>query len=127
MKTAFSNISTTKRLSLSLSKPTWTYCCNRIANKRFQTCSSAPSAVFRAAALTTCALFLTPSSRALLDATDHYTQSRRFDSFFMSTHITERDGTGTIIVAPKNEANQSGLVVICHGLGDTAEGGTNKK
>lgn len=25
-------------------------------------------------------------------------------------------------VAPKNEAEQSGLVVICHGLGDTAEG-----
>jgi hypothetical protein len=42
----------------------------------------------------------------------------------MSTHVTERDGTGTITVAPKNEANQSGLVVVCHGLGDTAEGVT---
>eukprot|EP00529_Nitzschia_sp_RCC80_P026650 CAMPEP_0113486568 /NCGR_PEP_ID=MMETSP0014_2-20120614/25063_1 /TAXON_ID=2857 /ORGANISM="Nitzschia sp." /LENGTH=282 /DNA_ID=CAMNT_0000380243 /DNA_START=204 /DNA_END=1052 /DNA_ORIENTATION=- /assembly_acc=CAM_ASM_000159 len=37
------------------------------------------------------------------------------------THNTERDGT-TITVAPKNEGEQSGLVVICHGLGDTAEG-----
>ena len=39
-----------------------------------------------------------------------------------STHTTERDGTGTITVSPKNEAAQSGLVVIMHGLGDTAEG-----
>jgi alpha-beta hydrolase superfamily lysophospholipase len=39
-----------------------------------------------------------------------------------SIHITERDGSGTITVSPRNEASQSGLVVICHGLGDTAEG-----
>ena len=38
------------------------------------------------------------------------------------THITERDGSGTITVSPRNEAEQSGLVVISHGLGDTAEG-----
>jgi lysophospholipase-2 len=38
------------------------------------------------------------------------------------THITERDGAGTITVSPRNEADQSALVVICHGLGDTAEG-----
>ena len=38
------------------------------------------------------------------------------------THITERDGSGTITVSPRNEAQQSGLVVISHGLGDTAEG-----
>jgi hypothetical protein len=49
-----------------------------------------------------------------------------FDSSFFagrmsSAYTTERDGT-TITVAPKNEADQSGLVVICHGLGDTAEG-----
>lgn len=36
--------------------------------------------------------------------------------------VTERDGKGTITVAPKNEADQSALVVICHGLGDSAEG-----
>jgi hypothetical protein len=35
---------------------------------------------------------------------------------------TERDGSGTITVSPKNEGDQSALVVICHGLGDTAEG-----
>jgi lysophospholipase-2 len=39
----------------------------------------------------------------------------------MSTFITERND-GTITVSPKNEASQSGLVVISHGLGDTAEG-----
>lgn len=35
---------------------------------------------------------------------------------------TERSGDGTITVAPRNEADQSALMVICHGLGDTAEG-----
>lgn len=40
----------------------------------------------------------------------------------MSTHITERDGAGTITVSPRNEASQSALMVICHGLGDSAEG-----
>ena len=39
----------------------------------------------------------------------------------MSSSITTRDG-GTITVAPRNEAQQSALVVIAHGLGDTAEG-----
>lgn len=34
---------------------------------------------------------------------------------------TERSG-GTITVSPRNEADQSGLIVISHGLGDTAEG-----
>ena len=36
--------------------------------------------------------------------------------------ITERDGKGTITMTPKNEADQSALLVICHGLGDTADG-----
>jgi len=39
----------------------------------------------------------------------------------MSTHSTERSN-GTITVAPRNEAAQSALIVICHGLGDSAEG-----
>ena len=38
------------------------------------------------------------------------------------TFLTERIGDGTITVAPRNEATQSALVVISHGLGDTAEG-----
>ena len=38
------------------------------------------------------------------------------------THTTQRDGSGTITVAPSNEAEQSALIVISHGLGDTAEG-----
>jgi predicted dienelactone hydrolase len=37
------------------------------------------------------------------------------------SYITERNG-GTITVSPRNEADQSALVVISHGLGDTAEG-----
>jgi lysophospholipase-2 len=40
----------------------------------------------------------------------------------MSTHTTERDGSGTITVSPRNEASQTALMVICHGLGDSAEG-----
>ena len=38
----------------------------------------------------------------------------------MST--TERTSDGLITVSPKNEGDQSALVVISHGLGDTAEG-----
>lgn len=34
---------------------------------------------------------------------------------------TQRSG-GTITISPKNEADQSGLIVISHGLGDSAEG-----
>ena len=37
------------------------------------------------------------------------------------SHTTERSG-GVITVSPTNEAEQSALVVISHGLGDTAEG-----
>eukprot|EP00586_Coscinodiscus_wailesii_P022324 CAMPEP_0172509348 /NCGR_PEP_ID=MMETSP1066-20121228/219618_1 /TAXON_ID=671091 /ORGANISM="Coscinodiscus wailesii, Strain CCMP2513" /LENGTH=286 /DNA_ID=CAMNT_0013287785 /DNA_START=296 /DNA_END=1156 /DNA_ORIENTATION=+ len=37
-------------------------------------------------------------------------------------HITTRESSGTIIIAPRDESKQSALVVICHGLGDTAEG-----
>lgn len=36
--------------------------------------------------------------------------------------LTERADNGVITVSPRNEAQQSGLVVICHGLGDSAEG-----
>lgn len=38
----------------------------------------------------------------------------------MPFHTERTDGT--ITVSPKNEAEQSGLVIISHGLGDTAEG-----
>jgi lysophospholipase-2 len=37
------------------------------------------------------------------------------------TYVTERNN-GVVTVSPRNEAQQSGLVVICHGLGDSAEG-----
>jgi len=36
--------------------------------------------------------------------------------------LVERSGDGTITVSPANEADQSALVVICHGLGDSSEG-----
>lgn len=37
------------------------------------------------------------------------------------SHVTSRAG-GTITVKPRDASKQSGLVVICHGLGHTAEG-----
>ena len=39
----------------------------------------------------------------------------------MAPYVTHREN-GVITVSPKVESEQSGLVVICHGLGDTAEG-----
>jgi len=36
--------------------------------------------------------------------------------------VVQKTGDGTVVVSPKNEADQSALVVICHGLGDTSEG-----
>ena len=50
--------------------------------------------------------------------------SRGTRAMSSKTHFTQRDGT-TITVAPRNESKQSGLVVISHGLGDTAEGWTD--
>jgi len=51
---------------------------------------------------------------------------RAYSSFFgsrgnMSFNI-ERDGKGTITITPKNEADQTALIVISHGLGDSSEG-----
>lgn len=45
-----------------------------------------------------------------------------YSSFGSMSHNIERDGSDTITVSPRNEGDQSALVVICHGLGDTAEG-----
>ncbi|KAL7487833.1 hypothetical protein ACHAW6_013394 [Cyclotella cf. meneghiniana] len=38
------------------------------------------------------------------------------------TFTTSRDSNGTIFVTPRNEADQSATIVLCHGLGDTAQG-----
>ncbi|KAL9189992.1 hypothetical protein ACHAXT_009667 [Thalassiosira profunda] len=38
------------------------------------------------------------------------------------SHTTARTGDGTITLTPANEASQSATVIICHGLGDSAEG-----
>ena len=43
-------------------------------------------------------------------------------SYGMTTPTIERSGDGTLTVSPANEADQSALVVICHGLGDSSEG-----
>lgn len=40
---------------------------------------------------------------------------------FSQAMSIERSGDGTITVTPQNEGTQSGLVVLCHGLGDTGE------
>ena len=45
-----------------------------------------------------------------------------YSSFGSMSHNVERDGSDTITVSPRNEGDQSALVVICHGLGDTSEG-----
>jgi hypothetical protein len=83
--------------------------------------------------ISNCKAFISSSAFATTTATTsssfYQQQQQRTRSFFsnnsifgMSTHVTERDGSGTITVSPRNEAAQSGLIVICHGLGDTAEG-----
>ena len=36
--------------------------------------------------------------------------------------LTERSENSVITVSTRNEAQQSGLVVLCHGLGDSAKG-----
>jgi len=38
------------------------------------------------------------------------------------THITTRDSKGLITISPRDESKQSALIIISHGLGDTAEG-----
>lgn len=59
---------------------------------------------------------------ACLTASSPTAQASFFSTGRTMLFVTTRDGKGTITVSPKNEAEQSGLVVICHGLGDSAEG-----
>lgn len=40
----------------------------------------------------------------------------------MPNSFTTERKDGVITVAPANEGDQSALVVICHGLGDSSEG-----
>jgi hypothetical protein len=35
---------------------------------------------------------------------------------------TTRDTNGTITISPRNEADQTATIVLCHGLGDSAQG-----
>ena len=55
---------------------------------------------------------------------DAYTPSPSSSSYSYKNMapLIERSGDGTITVSPANEADQSALVVICHGLGDSSEG-----
>ena len=39
----------------------------------------------------------------------------------MSHHVSQ-EGDGLILVSPSDETKQTATIVICHGLGDTAEG-----
>lgn len=66
--------------------------------------------------------FLRP--RLVLLALQIFRSTASFSSYYSGNmnFITERDGAGTITMTPKNEAEQSALLVICHGLGDTADG-----
>ena len=38
------------------------------------------------------------------------------------TFTTSRDPNGTVTVSPRNEADQTATIVLCHGLGDSAQG-----
>ena len=38
------------------------------------------------------------------------------------TFTTSRDSNGTITVSPRNEVHQTATIVLCHGLGDSAQG-----
>jgi alpha-beta hydrolase superfamily lysophospholipase len=63
------------------------------------------------------ALFLQSQRHQVLAAASFFSLG------YNKMHTTFRDNSnGMITVSPKNEQAQSGLVVICHGLGDTAEG-----
>lgn len=56
--------------------------------------------------------------------TTKYTTQAAYSSFSSSkmSYITTRESNGLVTVAPRDESKQSALVVICHGLGDSAEG-----
>ena len=55
----------------------------------------------------------------LRKAQTHNTQL--FHSLTM-TFTTSRDPSGTTTIAPRNEADQTATIVLCHGLGDSAQG-----
>ena len=56
---------------------------------------------------------------SLSSFSDAYSSSSSYNNM---APLIERSGDGTITVSPANEADQSALVVICHGLGDSSEG-----
>ena len=37
-------------------------------------------------------------------------------------HAISRSDDGTVVISPTDETHHSATVVLCHGLGDTAEG-----
>ena len=67
-----------------------------------------------------CSLSFSNSNTNYYHATTTTTNNNSMPS--SSSSVIERSADGTITVSPKNEADQSALVVISHGLGDTAEG-----
>mmetsp|Transcript_15221 Transcript_15221/g.32207 ORF Transcript_15221/g.32207 Transcript_15221/m.32207 type:complete len:300 (-) Transcript_15221:247-1146(-) len=55
-------------------------------------------------------------------ATVSSSSSSRLYATAATTTTTKRRGDGTIIIAPEDESRHSASVILCHGLGDTAEG-----
>lgn len=89
------------------------YCCCMLLVRSFRRTAAAPSNRLYRRATVRQALFplILVTAAALLPTT----------STVRGMSTTLRNG-GTITVSPKNEGDQSAMVVISHGLGDTAEG-----
>lgn len=122
MKTLKSAIVNVKRNLLIPSRAS-THCSARTKNSRlFSVFTAAVGLVLLPTQETSGFICFRPSTSAFAAATPISNQQQVRAMSCSKTHITERDGSGTITVSPRNEAEQSGLVVISHGLGDTAEG-----
>jgi len=65
-------------------------------------------------------LFFTTS----LSLSSHFLHNRVVRGLSSSTalHAISRRDDGTVIISPQNEAQHSATVILCHGLGDTANG-----
>ena len=52
------------------------------------------------------------------------TRSRRVAAVrgLSALHAVSRSKDGTVVISPRDEAQHSATVILCHGLGDTAEG-----
>jgi len=76
----------------------------------------------RPAAAAACLALLTSTATFVVPAKAYYSSTSYQWTFGGNTFISIREQDGTITVSPNDEEKQSTTVVICHGLGDTAEG-----